>query len=114
MILWLQEVEGKTPDEVMQYSAVFWERCAELQDCDKILAQIERGEAKIQRRASIKKALDAKVRASTNSCTVENELKTVTLVVLMRMLLKFVLSSALLNYAQNIVEQNEIAVKICY
>ena len=45
----------------MQYSAVFWERCAELQDCDKILAQIERGESKIQRRASIKKALDAKV-----------------------------------------------------
>ena len=40
----IQEVEGKTPDEVMQYSAVFWERCAELQDCDKILAQIERGE----------------------------------------------------------------------
>ena len=56
-----KEVEGKTPDEVMQYSAVFWERCAELQDCDKILAQIERGEAKIQRRASIKKALDAKM-----------------------------------------------------
>lgn len=56
-----KEVEGKTPEEVMQYSAVFWERCAELQDCDRILAQIERGEAKIQRRASIKKALDAKM-----------------------------------------------------
>lgn len=56
-----QEVEGKTPEEVMEYSAVFWERCSELQDCDRILAQIERGEAKIQRRASIKKALDAKV-----------------------------------------------------
>lgn len=46
----------------MEYSAVFWERCSELQDCDRILAQIERGEAKIQRRASIKKALDAKVK----------------------------------------------------
>lgn len=45
----------------MQYSAVFWERCTELQDIDRIMAQIERGEAKIQRRASIKKALDAKV-----------------------------------------------------
>lgn len=56
-----KEVEGKTPDEVMEYSAVFWERCSELQDCDRILAQIERGEAKIQRRASIKKALDAKM-----------------------------------------------------
>jgi len=56
-----KEVEGKTPEEVMEYSAVFWERCSELQDCDRILAQIERGESKIQRRASIKKALDAKM-----------------------------------------------------
>merc|ERR1712071_319112 len=56
-----KEVEGKTPDEVMEYSAVFWERCHELQDIDRIMAQIERGEAKIQRRASIKKALDAKM-----------------------------------------------------
>ena len=45
----------------MEYSAVFWERCHELQDIDRIMAQIERGEAKIQRRASIKKALDAKM-----------------------------------------------------
>ena len=56
-----KEVEGKTPEEVMEYSAVFWERCHELQDIDRIMAQIERGEAKIQRRASIKKALDSKV-----------------------------------------------------
>lgn len=42
-------------------SAVFWERCNELQDIEKIMAQIERGEARIQRRISIKKALDAKV-----------------------------------------------------
>ncbi|KAJ9582248.1 hypothetical protein L9F63_003377 [Diploptera punctata] len=50
-----KDVEGKTPDEVMQYSSVFWERCHELQDIDRIMAQIDRGEAKIQRRASIKK-----------------------------------------------------------
>uniref|UniRef100_A0A1B6LR13 Chromatin-remodeling complex ATPase chain Iswi n=1 Tax=Graphocephala atropunctata TaxID=36148 RepID=A0A1B6LR13_9HEMI len=56
-----KDVEGKTPDEVRQYSRVFWDRCHELQDIDRIMAQIERGEAKIQRRASIKKALDAKV-----------------------------------------------------
>jgi cell division protease FtsH len=31
------------------------------EDIDRIMAQIDRGEAKIQRRASIKKALDAKV-----------------------------------------------------
>ncbi|XP_051517056.1 probable global transcription activator SNF2L1 isoform X3 [Myxocyprinus asiaticus] len=56
-----REVEGKTPEEVMEYSAVFWERCNELQDIEKIVAQIERGEARIQRRISIKKALDVKV-----------------------------------------------------
>lgn len=56
-----QDVEGKTPEEVMEYSSVFWDRCHELTDYDKIMAQIERGEAKIQRRISIKKALDAKM-----------------------------------------------------
>jgi SWI/SNF-related matrix-associated actin-dependent regulator of chromatin subfamily A member 5 len=57
-----RDVEGKTADEVVEYSSVFWERCHELQDIDRIMAQIERGETKIQRRASIKKALDAKVK----------------------------------------------------
>ena len=56
-----KDVEGKTPEEVMEYSTVFWERCHELQDIDRIMGQIERGEAKIQRRAGIKKALDAKM-----------------------------------------------------
>ncbi|XKL63332.1 hypothetical protein PGB90_005696 [Kerria lacca] len=56
-----KEVEGKTPEEVREYSAVFWERCQELQDIERILAQIDRGEAKIQRRVDIKHALDAKI-----------------------------------------------------
>ncbi|XP_064133637.1 probable global transcription activator SNF2L1 isoform X3 [Loxodonta africana] len=56
-----REVEGKSPEEVLEYSAVFWERCNELQDIEKTMAQIERGEARIQRRISIKKALDAKI-----------------------------------------------------
>ncbi|XP_078494335.1 SWI/SNF protein [Ciona intestinalis] len=56
-----KEVEGKTPAEVIEYSAVFWERCNELQDIERIMAQIERGEARIQRKISIKKALDAKI-----------------------------------------------------
>ncbi|XP_072361711.1 probable global transcription activator SNF2L1 isoform X1 [Scyliorhinus torazame] len=56
-----REVEGKMPEEVIEYSAVFWERCNELQDIEKIMAQIERGESRIQRRISIKKALDAKM-----------------------------------------------------
>ena len=45
----------------MEYAQVFWERCNELTDIERIMAQIERGEAKIQRRFSIKRALDAKV-----------------------------------------------------
>ena len=36
------EVEGKTPDEVRDYAKVFWERKDELQDHEKIMAQIER------------------------------------------------------------------------
>merc|ERR1719435_163845 len=56
-----KEVEGKTDEEVIEYSKVFWERNNELQDCDRIMAQIEKGEARIQRRALIKKALDAKI-----------------------------------------------------
>jgi SWI/SNF-related matrix-associated actin-dependent regulator of chromatin subfamily A member 5 len=48
-------------EQVVEYSFVFWERCNELQDIERIMAQIERGETKIQRRISIKKALDAKV-----------------------------------------------------
>ncbi len=50
-----KEVEGKTPEEVKEYSAVFWERCQELQDIERIMGQIEKGEAKIQRRALIRK-----------------------------------------------------------
>jgi len=56
-----KEVEGKEPDEVIEYSKVFWERCQELQDIDRIMSQIEKGEAKIQRRGHIKRALDAKI-----------------------------------------------------
>ncbi len=56
-----KEVEGKTPEEVKDYSSVFWERCQELQDIDRIMGQIEKGEAKIQRRALIRRALDAKI-----------------------------------------------------
>lgn len=64
-------MEGKFPEEVVEYSQVFWERCHELQDIERIMTQIERGESKIQRRASIKKALDVKVRNEYR-----NEIKT--------------------------------------
>ncbi|VDP05105.1 unnamed protein product [Soboliphyme baturini] len=55
------EVEGKTPEEVKAYAKVFWNRYHELGDVDRVKAQIERGEARIQRRLSIKYALDAKI-----------------------------------------------------
>jgi len=54
-------IDGKTPDEVIQYSVVFWQRCKELQDIDRIMSQIERGEAKIQRKVLIKRVLDTKM-----------------------------------------------------
>ena len=47
--------------QVIEYSTVFWDRCNELQDIEKIMAQVERGETRIQRRIGIKRALDAKV-----------------------------------------------------
>lgn len=84
-----RDVEGKTPEEVMEYSGVFWDRCNELTDIEKIMAQIERGEAKIQRRISIKKALDAKVRKCANIC-LENTFKKAYFVNKKKFLMSFV------------------------
>ena len=47
--------------KVRAYAGVFWDRCNELTDIDRIMGQIERGEGKIQRRISIKEAMDVKV-----------------------------------------------------
>lgn len=54
-------MEGKRPEEVRAYAEVFWSRLEDMADHEKILAQIEKGEARIQRKASIRKALDNKV-----------------------------------------------------
>lgn len=35
-------MEGKTPEEVMDYASLFWERVDDLADNEKILAQIEK------------------------------------------------------------------------
>lgn len=56
-----EEVEGKTPEQVLEYANTFWDRKEELTDHDKIIAIIERGESKIQRRKDIKDALDVKM-----------------------------------------------------
>ncbi len=44
-----------------EYAAIFWQRIGELSEHERISAQIERGEARIQRKLSIKRALDAKI-----------------------------------------------------
>lgn len=36
-----REVERKTLEEVIEYSAVIWERCSEFYDIGKIMAQIK-------------------------------------------------------------------------
>jgi len=48
--------------QVREYAAVFWERKDELEDHDRIMALIEKGEQKIQRKKDIKNALDTKVK----------------------------------------------------
>ena len=40
---------------------MFWERNEELQDLERIMSIIDKGEQKIQRKKDIKRALDAKV-----------------------------------------------------
>ena len=56
-----REVEGKTEEEVMQYAAVFWQRYRELDDYEKVIRQIERGESRIQRQKDIQAAVAKKV-----------------------------------------------------
>ena len=48
--------------QVRDYASVFWERKDELQDLDRVMSIIEKGEQKIQRKKDIKKALDIKIK----------------------------------------------------
>jgi SWI/SNF-related matrix-associated actin-dependent regulator of chromatin subfamily A member 5 len=45
----VKEVEGKTEQEVEAYSKVFWERYKEINDWDKLIKKIEKGEAHIHK-----------------------------------------------------------------
>ncbi|XP_037034435.1 chromatin-remodeling complex ATPase chain Iswi-like [Bradysia coprophila] len=56
-----KSIDGKTPEEVVQYSVVFWQRCKEIQDIDRFMSKIERGEAKIQMKVLLRRALDTKM-----------------------------------------------------
>ncbi|KAG5023899.1 hypothetical protein JHK85_020241 [Glycine max] len=55
------EMEGKTQEEVERYAKVFKERYKELNDYDRIIKNIERGEARISRKDEIMKAIGKKL-----------------------------------------------------
>ncbi|XP_057546256.1 ISWI chromatin-remodeling complex ATPase CHR11-like isoform X2 [Amaranthus tricolor] len=55
------EMEGKTYEEVERYAKVFKERYKELNDYDKIIKNIERGEARISRKDEIMKGIGKKL-----------------------------------------------------
>ena len=55
------EMEGKTPKEVKDYAAVFWQRYEEIADHQRIISNIEKGEQKIQRQHDMLKAVRQKI-----------------------------------------------------
>ncbi|KAL5065360.1 hypothetical protein RYX36_027097, partial [Vicia faba] len=55
------EMEGKTEEEVERYAEVFKERYKELNDYDRIVKNIERGESRIARKDEIMKAIGKKL-----------------------------------------------------
>ncbi|XP_022740891.1 ISWI chromatin-remodeling complex ATPase CHR11 [Durio zibethinus] len=55
------EMEGKTEEEVERYAKVFKERYKELNDYDRIIKNIERGESRISRKDEIMKAIGKKL-----------------------------------------------------
>ncbi|GKV39007.1 hypothetical protein SLEP1_g46846 [Rubroshorea leprosula] len=55
------EMEGKTEEDVEHYAKVFKERYKELNDYDRIIKNIERGEARISRKDEIMKAIGKKL-----------------------------------------------------
>jgi SWI/SNF-related matrix-associated actin-dependent regulator of chromatin subfamily A member 5 len=54
-------MEGKTEEEVQRYAKVFKERYKELSDYDRIIKNIERGEARISRKDEIMRAIGKKL-----------------------------------------------------
>jgi SLIDE len=55
------EIEGKTFEEVETYAKVFWSRFKELNDSEKILANIEKAEARLQKIIETNSAIDQKL-----------------------------------------------------
>ncbi|KAK9812302.1 hypothetical protein WJX73_000685 [Symbiochloris irregularis] len=61
-----REVEGKSETEVREYAKVFWARHQELNDWERVIKNIERGEQRIQRQADIMTAIAAKMERYRN------------------------------------------------
>ncbi|CAD7696105.1 unnamed protein product [Ostreobium quekettii] len=61
-----KEIDGKTEEEVVAYKTVFWQRYESLNDWERIVKNIERGEQKIQRQHDIMKAINAKLERYKN------------------------------------------------
>jgi hypothetical protein len=64
-----KEVDSKSEDEVRAYAATFFKRYTELQDYERYMKQIERGEQKIQRQQDIMKVLPNLQFWSLKCCT---------------------------------------------
>ncbi|KAJ2077251.1 chromatin remodeling complex Adenosinetriphosphatase [Coemansia sp. RSA 988] len=56
-----QDVEGKTPAEVVAYAKVFLKRYKELPEADRLAAQIQKGEQKRARRNEIQQLLESRL-----------------------------------------------------
>ena len=56
-----EAIEGKTEAEVRAYSEVFWERYSELDDHERFIRQVERGEQRLQRQQELMDNIGQKV-----------------------------------------------------
>eukprot|EP00884_Botryococcus_braunii_P010359 jgi/Botrbrau1/19324/Bobra.0073s0055.1 len=61
-----REIDGKSEDDVRAYSKIFWKRYKELNDWERIIKNIERGEQRIQRQEDIMNAISAKLERYRN------------------------------------------------
>jgi len=60
------DATGKTKEDVRAYHNTFWERYKELQDWEKTIDRIKKGEHKLKRKHAIAEALRSKVERTTN------------------------------------------------
>mmetsp|Transcript_10066 Transcript_10066/g.36776 ORF Transcript_10066/g.36776 Transcript_10066/m.36776 type:complete len:1049 (+) Transcript_10066:144-3290(+) len=62
----IESPNPKTEEDVAAYSKVFWDRMQELNDWERILKNIEKGEQRIQRKLEIQEAIQSKLQSSKN------------------------------------------------